>query len=121
MPSPTPHRWLRRPGPRTPSGEQAAPGTHAPTGLSYGADYNPDQWPREVWDEDLRLMREAGATVVSLAIFSWARIQPSEATWGFAWRDAGMDLLHENGITVHLATASASPPPSPTAESPGGP
>lgn len=111
MPSPTPHRWLRRPGPRTPSGEQAAPGTHAPTGLSYGADYNPDQWPREVWDEDVRLMREAGVTVVSLAIFSWARIQPSEDTWDFAWLDEVMDLLHENGITVDLATATASPPP----------
>ncbi|MTG87774.1 beta-galactosidase [Cellulosimicrobium sp. BIT-GX5] len=111
MPSPTPHRWLRRPGPRTPSGEQAAPGTHAPTGLSYGADYNPDQWPHEVWDEDVRLMREAGVTVVSLAIFSWARIQPSEDTWDFAWLDEVMDLLHENGITVDLATATASPPP----------
>jgi beta-galactosidase GanA len=25
----------------------------------YGADYNPEQWPEEVWDEDVRLMREA--------------------------------------------------------------
>lgn len=77
MSSPTPFRWLRRPGPHTPPGE---PGAHTPSGLSYGADYNPDQWPREVWDEDVRLMREAGVTVVSLAIFSWARIQPTEDT-----------------------------------------
>ncbi|OLT53627.1 beta-galactosidase [Cellulosimicrobium sp. CUA-896] len=79
--------------------------------MSYGADYNPDQWPREVWTEDVRLMREAGVTVVSLAIFSWARIQPTEDTWDFAWLDEVMDLLHENGITVDLATATASPPP----------
>ncbi len=113
MTSPTPFRWLRRPGPHTPSGE-AAPGStsaHTPTGLSYGADYNPDQWPRETWDEDVRLMREAGVTVVSLAIFSWARIQPTEGTWDFAWLDEIMDLLHANGITVDLATATASPPP----------
>ena len=26
--------------------------------LAYGADYNPEQWSREVWAEDVRLMRE---------------------------------------------------------------
>ncbi|WP_253181922.1 beta-galactosidase [Cellulosimicrobium cellulans] len=108
---PVPHRWLRRPGPHARPGDPARPDEHAPSGLSYGADYNPDQWPREVWDEDVRLMREAGVTVVSLAIFSWARIQPTEDTWDFAWLDEVMDLLHENGITVDLATATASPPP----------
>jgi len=28
----------------------------------YGGDYNPEQWPREVWREDVRLMQEAGVT-----------------------------------------------------------
>ncbi|MDT0345332.1 beta-galactosidase [Streptomyces litchfieldiae] len=93
------HRWLRRPnGDTTPR-------------FAYGADYNPDQWPREVWHEDIRLMREAGVNVVSLAIFSWARIQPTEDTWDFGWLDEIMDLLHEGGIGVDLATATASPPP----------
>ena len=36
--------------------------------LRYGADYNPEQWPRDVWDEDVRLMREAGVNIVSLGI-----------------------------------------------------
>ncbi|MDN6025954.1 beta-galactosidase, partial [Bifidobacterium mongoliense] len=27
--------------------------------LWFGGDYNPDQWPEEVWDEDVRLMRRA--------------------------------------------------------------
>jgi beta-galactosidase len=79
--------------------------------LAYGADYNPEQWPREVWEEDVRLMREAGVTVVSVAIFSWARIQPGPDTWDFGWLDEVMDLLHANGISVDLATATASPPP----------
>ena len=26
----------------------------------YGGDYNPDQWPEEVWDDDVRLMKKAG-------------------------------------------------------------
>ncbi|GHB58547.1 beta-galactosidase [Streptomyces viridiviolaceus] len=79
--------------------------------LAFGADYNPEQWPREVWEEDVRLMREAGVNIVSVAIFSWARIQPGPDTWDFAWLDEVMDLLHENGIGVDLATATASPPP----------
>ncbi|MFE0131940.1 beta-galactosidase [Streptomyces sp. NPDC059037] len=79
--------------------------------IGYGADYNPEQWPREVWEEDIRLMREAGVNVVSLAIFSWARLQPTADGWDFGWLDEVMDLLHAGGIGVDLATATASPPP----------
>ncbi|MEV1021883.1 beta-galactosidase [Streptomyces sp. NPDC050264] len=79
--------------------------------IGYGADYNPEQWPREVWEEDVRLMREAGVNVVSLAIFSWARLQPTADTWDFTWLDEVMELLHAGGIGVDLATATASPPP----------
>ncbi|MFF2327219.1 MULTISPECIES: beta-galactosidase [unclassified Streptomyces] len=88
-----------------------AAGSDGTRRLAYGADYNPEQWPREVWREDVRLMREAGVNIVSLAIFSWARLQPAEDTWDFAWLDEIMDLLHEGGIGVDLATATASPPP----------
>ncbi|MBP2421577.1 beta-galactosidase [Microbacterium imperiale] len=79
--------------------------------MRYGADYNPEQWPREVWDEDVRLMREAGVNIVSLGIFSWALLEPRPGEWDFGWLDEVMDLLHANGIDVDLATATASPPP----------
>ena len=79
--------------------------------MLYGADYNPDQWPEEVWDEDVRLMREAGVNIVSLGIFAWSRIQPAEDVWDFAWLDRVIDKLHAGGIAVNLATATASPPP----------
>jgi len=79
--------------------------------MRYGADYNPEQWPREVWDEDVRLMREAGVNIVSLGIFSWALLEPRPGEWDFGWLDDIMGLLHDNGIDVDLATATASPPP----------
>jgi beta-galactosidase len=82
-----------------------------PPHIIYGGDYNPDQWPEEVWQEDVRLMQEAGVNLVSLAIFSWSRIQPSEDKWDFEWLDRIMDLLHGGGVQVNLATATASPPP----------
>ncbi|MFC8592323.1 beta-galactosidase [Streptomyces atroolivaceus] len=97
---------------------QRGPDGEAVPCLAFGADYNPEQWPREVWEEDIRLMREAGVNIVSLAIFSWARIQPSREEWDFAWLDEVMDLLHGGGIGVDLATATASPPPWLTAAHP---
>ncbi|MFB7250011.1 beta-galactosidase [Microbacterium sp. NPDC056234] len=79
--------------------------------MLYGADYNPDQWPEDVWDDDVRLMQEAGVNIVSLGIFAWSRIQPAENVWDFAWLDTVIDKLHAGGIRVNLATATASPPP----------
>ena len=79
-------------------------------GLAYGGDYNPEQWPREVWNEDVRLMREAGVNLVSVGIFSWALLEPKEGLYEFAWMDELLDLLHANGIKVDLGTPSVSPP-----------
>ena len=78
--------------------------------IFYGGDYNPEQWPESVWREDVRLMREAGVNLVSVGIFSWARLQPNERTYDFAWFDRVMDLLAANGIFACVATATASPP-----------
>lgn len=61
--------------------------------------------------EDVRLMHEAGVNLVSLAIFSWSRIQPTEDVWDFDWLDRVIGILHDGGVSVNLATATASPPP----------
>ncbi|WP_125776920.1 beta-galactosidase [Antribacter gilvus] len=79
-------------------------------GICYGGDYNPEQWPEEVWAEDVRLMREAGVNLVSVGIFSWALLEPQEGCFDFAWLDRVIDLLHANGIRVDLGTPTAAPP-----------
>ena len=81
-----------------------------PPQLFYGGDYNPEQWGREVWLEDMRLMREAGVNLVTLGVFSWANLETSDGVYDFSWFDEIINLLHENGIGVDLATATASPP-----------
>ena len=86
--------------------------------MHYGADYNPEQWPEDIWPDDVARMREAGVTMVSLGIFAWSRIQPREGEFDFDWLDRVIDLLHEGGIAVDLATATASPPPWATAAYP---
>jgi beta-galactosidase len=86
-------------------------GTNGTPALGFGGDYNPEQWDRSVWREDIELMHEAGVNLVSLGIFSWALLEPEEDVYDFGWLDEILDLLHDGGIRVDLANASASPPP----------
>ena len=88
---------------------RVAPGWPTP-GIAFGGDYNPEQWPEEVWDTDVALMRDAGVTVVTIAAFAWARLQPEPGVWDDRWLHRILDLLHGNGIAVDLPTATASPP-----------
>ena len=69
-------------------------------GIAYGGDYNPDQWSESVWDDDVRLMKQAGVNTVAVAIFSWDRIQPEENRWDFGWLDRIIDKLGKAGIAV---------------------
>lgn len=80
-------------------------------GIVFGGDYNPEQWPRDVWDEDVALMKEAGVNLVSLGVFSWSALEINDGEFDFEWLDEAMDLLGANGISVNLATPNASPPP----------
>ncbi|MGD6742110.1 beta-galactosidase [Streptomyces sp. BH106] len=79
--------------------------------LHFGADYNPEQWPEDVRAEDTRLMKEAGVTMVTAGIFSWAKVEPRPGAYDFGWFDRVMDNLADAGIRVCLATMTASPPP----------
>ncbi|MFD8643093.1 beta-galactosidase [Streptomyces zaomyceticus] len=82
-----------------------------PPRLLYGGDWNPEQWPEKTWTEDLRLMRRAGVTSVTLGVFSWSRLEPASGAREFAWLDRLMDLTHDHGVGVVLATPTSSPPP----------
>ncbi|MFD9540068.1 beta-galactosidase [Streptomyces sp. NPDC060022] len=79
--------------------------------ILFGGDYNPEQWPEEVWADDARLMKAAGVNSVTVGVFSWAKIEPRPGAREFGWLDRLMDLMHAHGIGVVLATPTASPPP----------
>ena len=79
-------------------------------GIAFGGDYNPEQWPEEVWPEDIALMQRAGVTSVSLGVFSWGMLEVADDVWEWGWLDRIMDLLHAGGIGVNLATPTAAPP-----------
>ena len=80
--------------------------------IVHGGDYNPDQWIRtkEVWDDDLRLMRLAGVNSATVGIFAWGLTEPEESVFRFDWLDELMDRFAENGIAAILATPSGARP-----------
>jgi beta-galactosidase len=47
----------------------------------HGGDYNPDQWPEEVWAEDMRLMKLAHCNAMSVGIFAWTALEPAEGQY----------------------------------------
>ena len=74
--------------------------------ILYGGDYNPEQWPEEIWKEDMRLFKLAHIDVVTLNVFSWAALQPDEITYDFSKLDKIMEYVKENGLKVCFATST---------------
>ncbi len=56
-------------------------------------------------------MGDAGVSLASVGIFSWAHLEPAAGRYEFGWLDEVLDGLASSGIGVDLATATASPPP----------
>ena len=80
------------------------------TEVLYGGDYNPEQWPEHIWEEDMRLFKNANINIVTLNVFSWASLQPSENEYDFSKLDRIMQLVKENGLKVCMATSTGAHP-----------
>ena len=78
--------------------------------MLYGGDYNPEQWPREIWHKDMELFGKAGINSATINVFSWARIQPSEEVYDFRELDEIVDMLTKEGKQIVLATSTAALP-----------
>ncbi|WP_291291495.1 beta-galactosidase [Enterococcus sp.] len=76
----------------------------------FGGDYNPNQWPQEVWQEDMRIFRNAHINSATINVFSWAKIQPSEHEYYFEELDDIIDMLSKEGVDIVLATSTAALP-----------
>jgi len=78
--------------------------------VPYGGDYNPEQWPEDIWEEDMEMFREAGIDIVTLNVFSWAALQKDETTYDFSKLDKIMEMVKENGLKVCFATSTGAHP-----------
>ncbi len=78
--------------------------------ILYGGDYNPNQWPEEIWKEDMRIFKDAHINTATINVFSWAKIQPSEHVYDFSCLDKIIDMLSAENYDIILATSTAALP-----------
>jgi len=77
----------------------------------FGGDYNPEQWPEPVWDEDYRLFDEARIDTVTLGVFAWALTQPAPDVYDFSTLDRIVERASTEGRNICLGTGTAAHPP----------
>jgi beta-galactosidase len=79
--------------------------------ILFGGDYNPEQWPREVWDADHAAFALAHIDTVTLGVFVWALTQPAEDRYDFALLDEIVERNAAAGKKIIMATGTGALPP----------
>jgi len=77
----------------------------------YGGDYNPEQWPRNVWAEDHAAFDLAHIDTVTLGVFDWALISRAEDEYDFTLLDDIVASVTASGRRFVMATATGALPP----------
>ena len=78
--------------------------------MYFGVAYYPEHWPRERWNEDARLMKEAGINAIRVGEFAWSWMEPEEGNYDLGWLDEAIELFAGYGIKTVLGTPTATPP-----------
>jgi beta-galactosidase len=78
--------------------------------MKFGVDYYPEHWPRERWEIDAKLMKEAGIELVRLAEFAWAKMEPELGKFNFGWLSEAIEVMAKYGIKSVLGTPTPTPP-----------
>ena len=78
--------------------------------IALGVCYYPEQWPRALWQSDLRRMKAHGIETVRVFEFAWTVIEPRDNEWDFSLFDDFLALCAEEKMQVILGTPTATPP-----------
>lgn len=78
--------------------------------ILYGVAYYHEYMPTERLDEDIKLMKDAGISVVRVGESTWSLFEPREGEFEFVWMDRIIDKMHAAGIKVILGTPTYSIP-----------
>ncbi|WP_169081782.1 beta-galactosidase [Paenibacillus sp. PL91] len=78
--------------------------------MKMGVDYYPEHWEQTMWEQDAKLMRETGVSLVRVAEFAWSRLEPEEGGYDFSWLDEAIDVFDRQGIKVVIGTPTCTPP-----------
>jgi beta-galactosidase len=78
--------------------------------VPFGGDYNPEQWPEEVWTQDYRLFEAARIDTVTLGVFAWALVQSSPDAYDFTRLDRIVERAVSEGRDICMATGTGAHP-----------
>ena len=76
----------------------------------YGVAYYSEYAPTDRLQEDIKLMKDAGTTVVRIGESAWGIFEPQEGVFEFEWMDRIVDSLAANGIKIIFGTPTYSIP-----------
>lgn len=94
------------------SGAQAAPPKldNILYGAAYYNEYTPAPASADRLARDIALMQKAGITVVRMGESSWAKWEPQDGQFDFAWMDHIVEAMGKAGIKVIMGTPTYSIP-----------
>ncbi len=78
--------------------------------MYFGVDYYPEHWPKDRWELDAKMMKDAGVNIVRLAEFAWSEVERTQGTFDFAWLDEALDVLARYDIKVMMGTPTSNAP-----------
>lgn len=78
--------------------------------LYHGVSWYPELWGREIWEQDVAMMKKAGINVVRMGEFAWSAFEPEEDQMDFSLYIEAVNLLHAHGIDTVMCTPTATPP-----------
>jgi beta-galactosidase len=87
---------------------QAAP--KLPDTILYGVAYYDEYTPVDRVDEDARMMKAAGISVVRIAESTWATLEPSDGVFDFSHVDRMLAAMSKQGIKVIVGTPTYAVP-----------
>jgi beta-galactosidase len=78
--------------------------------VAFGGDYNPEQWPEPVWEQDYQLFDAARIDTVTVGVFTWALTQPAPDVYDFSTLDRIVARATAEGRGICLATGTGAHP-----------
>jgi len=78
--------------------------------LALGVCYYPEHWPKELWEQDFKRMKELNFSYVRMAEFAWTVLEPQEGVYDFTLFDEAIEMAAQFDLKVILGTPTATPP-----------
>lgn len=75
-----------------------------------GVDYYPEQWDKNLLEQDLDTIVELGCNVIRIAEFSWHLMEKEKGCYDFSFFDNVIEKAKERGLKVIMGTPTATIP-----------